>query len=226
MLNYDKSNQLERINGQYIIKEIRSILNFDKGILYTIRELILRPGDSIKKFIREDRNRIVKPITFLIFSTIILTLTNRTFELNLGTIQDEINNTNLGVKKILKWFGENQGFGNILKGVFIGFITKLFFRKSNFNIYEIFVLIFFIIGIVNLIFAFGRIIQSLIGIYYGNISLLFGFLYFAWALGNFFAKNKFLSYMKALLAYLLGSILSYILIVSIGNLLNIYIKSS
>ena len=46
--------ELTRINGQYIIKEIGNVLNINKGILYTVRELILRPGVSIRKFIQED----------------------------------------------------------------------------------------------------------------------------------------------------------------------------
>ena len=221
-----EKNKLERIDWQYIIREIRSVLNFDKGILYTIRELILRPGNCIKQFIREDRNRIVKPIIFLIFSALILTLTNRIFELDIETLQNEFNKVNPGVKKVTNWVGKNQGLGNILEGIFIGFIAKLFFRKSNFNIYEIFVLIFFISGIVNLIFAFCRIVQNLTGSYYGNVSLIFGFIYSTWAIGNFFGGNKILSYSKALLVYLLGSIASFIFIISIGNLINVFIKSS
>ena len=48
--------ELKRIDKEYIISEIGSVLNFDKGILYTIKELLIRPGITIRKFIREDEN--------------------------------------------------------------------------------------------------------------------------------------------------------------------------
>ncbi len=62
--------QLKRINGRYIAEEVGSVINFDKGILYTIRELLVRPGKTIRDFIHNDRNRIVKPI-YLCYSVLL-----------------------------------------------------------------------------------------------------------------------------------------------------------
>ena len=49
-------------------------LNFDRGILYTVRELLLRPGKTVRQFIQEDRNRLVKPIVFIIVCSLIYSL--------------------------------------------------------------------------------------------------------------------------------------------------------
>jgi hypothetical protein len=38
---------LRRIDGTYIINEISSVIFLDKGILYTIKELLIRPGDTV-----------------------------------------------------------------------------------------------------------------------------------------------------------------------------------
>ena len=46
---------LKRIDGKYIWDEIRSVLNFDKGIFYTIKELFIRPGDTVREFLIYDR---------------------------------------------------------------------------------------------------------------------------------------------------------------------------
>jgi hypothetical protein len=35
--------ELKRIDKNYIFSEIESVLNFDKGILYTVKELLIRP---------------------------------------------------------------------------------------------------------------------------------------------------------------------------------------
>ena len=60
-----------QINGQYVLKEISSVLNFKKGIFYTIKELVTQPGQSVKTFIHNDRNRLVKPIIFIIITSLI-----------------------------------------------------------------------------------------------------------------------------------------------------------
>ncbi|MEM6298978.1 MAG: DUF3667 domain-containing protein, partial [Bacteroidota bacterium] len=57
---------LKRIDKAYILSEISSVLNLEKGIFYTIKELLIRPGKSIRTFIHEDRTRLVKPIVFII----------------------------------------------------------------------------------------------------------------------------------------------------------------
>ena len=46
--NCGQPTKLKRIDGHYILSEIGSVLNFDKGILFTIRELLLRPGQSVR----------------------------------------------------------------------------------------------------------------------------------------------------------------------------------
>ena len=35
--------ELKRIDKNYIFPEIESVLNFDKGILYTVKEILIRP---------------------------------------------------------------------------------------------------------------------------------------------------------------------------------------
>ncbi|RZJ27416.1 MAG: DUF3667 domain-containing protein, partial [Flavobacterium sp.] len=52
---------LKRIDGHYIIHEIEHVLHFEKGILLTIRELLIRPGQNVREFISENRGRLVKP---------------------------------------------------------------------------------------------------------------------------------------------------------------------
>lgn len=213
----------QRINQKYLIKEISGVFNLEKGFFYTLKELVVRPGQSIQEFLYVDRNRMVKPVIFLIFCTLILTWTHQIFDVDLGNLKGELENLNEGVKSTIKWFQTFEGLNIILRGLFIGFATKLFFWKSRFNIYEIFVLIFYVTGMVNLIFAIVHIFESLYGTINGNISLFIGLAYSIWALGNFFNQKKTISYFKGGLAYFLGMAANYVFIISIGNLINIFI---
>lgn len=42
--------QLKRIDAHYIQHEIVHVLHFESGIFYTIKELLIRPGQNIRMF--------------------------------------------------------------------------------------------------------------------------------------------------------------------------------
>lgn len=51
---------------------------------------------------------------------------------------------------------------------------------------------------------------------YKNILLAISIAYPTWAIGQFFDKQKILSYVKAFLAYMLGYVIFYIALVFVG----------
>ena len=63
-----KATSLKRIDGHYVIHEIEHVLHFERGIFYTIKELFTNPGQIIRNYLSEDRNRLVKPIIFIILT--------------------------------------------------------------------------------------------------------------------------------------------------------------
>ena len=215
---------LARINGQYIVNEIRSVLNFDKGLLYTIRELILRPGVNIRKFIQEDRNRLVKPIIFLIVCSLICTFTQQLLHFEDGYIKADVGDS--AVTKIYEWIRTNLGYANIIMGLFIALWTKVLFRKSGFNIYEILILIFFTMGIGMLVYTLFGIAESLTKLKILHLGSLIGIIYSIWAIGRFFNRHKVSSYIKDFFSYFLGWMTSIILVTAIGILINLINKSS
>ena len=70
---------LKRIHGHYIVHEIEHVLHFERGILYTVRELLTKPGESIRKYLSENRSRLIKPVIFIIVTSLIYTLTSHFF---------------------------------------------------------------------------------------------------------------------------------------------------
>ncbi|MET1260551.1 DUF3667 domain-containing protein [Flagellimonas sp. DF-77] len=219
----ENGSPLERIDGTYIWNEIGSVLNFDKGIFYTIKELILRPGKTVREFLIYDRKRLVKPILFVIFSSLFFVICQQLFGFKTGTASDAIDSP--GVQKAFEWVSENFGFVNILLGFFIGFWIRLFYLKSKFNIYEIFILVFFTIGIGNLIFALYGILESATGWQVNDVALYTALLYSAWAIGNFFNKKSIWSYVKGFLAYIFGTTMGSFLVILIGILIDLMNKN-
>lgn len=207
---YDNTKIPKRIDGKYILSEIISVLNFDKGIFYTIKELVIRPGENIKYFIQKDRSKLVKPITFVIFCSLIYTiaqqyLINKDFLDQFGSGYTNA----IGLKKsvlvdILEWLKKNYGYTNILMSIFIALWIKLFFRKFNYNLFEILTLLLYVLGISTLIYSLFVVLDILTGyrlLYSGGF---IGFIYSSWAIGQFYNQKKVLNYFKGAAANFLG----------------------
>lgn len=211
--------ELKRIDKKYIVAEIGSVLNFDKGIFYTIKELLIRPGITVKKFIREDRNRLVKPVIFIIVSSLVYSLLREILHFEDAYIYYDDLKQSASVT-IFAWIQNNYGYGNLIMGIFIALWTKLLFRKYGYNFYEIIILLCFVMGMGMLILSvFGTIegLTKLKVLDYGGMAFI---IYSSWAVGQFFDKKKFKSYLKALLSYFFGMLTFALVILLIGSLID------
>ncbi len=229
---YDSSEMPKKIDGKYIFNEIVHIFNFDKGIFYTIKELIIRPGKSILYFIQKDRSKLVKPITYILFCSLFYTITQKHLINN-----DFLNvfgrgyNDSLGLKEsalvnILKWTKNNYGYTNILMSIFIALWIKLFFRKFSYNLFEILTLLLYVLGTSTLIYSVFIILDILT-----NYKLLFwggtiGFIYSSYAIAQFYNKNKVLNYFKGAIANFLGMITFYFIPLIVGIIIDIILNSN
>lgn len=211
---------LKKIDGHYIIHEIGHVLHFEGGLLYTIKELMINPGQNVRTYLTKNRNRLVKPIIFIIITSLIYSVLNNFFH-----IEDEYVNYNFpgetATSSIFKWIQEHYGYANIIMGVFIALWAKLFFRKSPFNIFEILILLCFIMGMAMLIYSVFAIIQGLTNTNLMQIAGILGILYSAWAIGDFFIGRKVVSYIKALLAYLLGMLTFSLTAIILGVIIDL-----
>lgn len=215
---------LKRINGHYIIHEIEHVLHFERGILYTIKELLTNPGQNVRNYISENRSRLVKPIIFIIVTSLVYTLVNHFFHIEDGYVKfNEAQKTTTGL--IFKWVQEHYGYANIIMGIFIAFWIKLFFRKYDFNFFEILILLCFVMGMGMLIFAFFALFQGLTKIDLMQVAGLIGFAYCTWAIGQFFDKKKPLNYVKAFASYVLGMITSMLFAILLGTLIDLIFKN-
>ena len=210
-----KVKTLDRIDGEYIWSEISSVINFDKGIFYTIRELTIKPGNTIREFLLYDRKRIVKPMIFLIVCSLVYTIFQQIFHfedeyVSAGGFGDS------AISKVFNWIQKNYGYANLLMSIFIAGWVKLFFRKYEYNFYEIIILLCFIMGIGMLIYTTFGILESITKTKILQIGAILGFIYTAWSIGHFFDKNKIINYLKGLFAYILGMITFYFLAVILG----------
>jgi len=207
--NCGKPASLKRIDGGYIFREIANFFYAEKGWLYTTRRLFATPGESVRQYLTEERSRFIKPITFLIITSLIYTLIVHFFHFDAETFQAQISvdsdpeMQNMGLR-ITNWIIDNNGYAHIIIGFLMAFWLKLFFKKSGYNLFEFFVLICFLTGITSLLSSVIFIIQGVTNLNLIYIEILITTTYNIWAIAHFFDKKKTGNYIKAFLTYLMG----------------------
>jgi hypothetical protein len=216
--------QIKRVDSHYVLHEIQHILHFEKGILYTVKELLIRPEKSIKEFIADDRSRLVKPVVFIIITSLIYTITAHFFHIEKEYIEySEAKSTTVGV--IFGWVQSHYGYANIIMGLFIAFWLKIFFKKYGYNFFELLILLCFVVGMGMLIFTVFAVLQGITKIDLTKTSGIVEVCYCTWAIGQFFDKKKIGSYLKALAAFMLGIITVYITIGLLSAVIDSFVKS-
>jgi hypothetical protein len=223
--------QLKRIDGHYILHEIEHLIHFERGVLYTIKELLIRPGKTVREFISDNRNRLVKPIIFIIITSLIYTLVIHFFhDKSSELIKIQVDEggpakpVGIGVGlSLFKWAQQHYGYFNILWGLFVAFWAKIFFRKYPYNYFEIMILLCFVQGIFMLILTFDAVFVNVTHLKF-RVGSALSLAYVTWAIGDFFDKKKLINYVKALASYMLGLITLVLLLVSIASLIDLIVK--
>jgi hypothetical protein len=108
----------------------------------------------------------------------------------------------------INWMIEYHGYASIIAGFFVACWVKIFFGKSGYNLFEIFVLFCYIVGISALIISVFVILQGLTRLNFIPVySSLFDWMYYTWAIGQFFGRKKVSNYIKAFISSIMGFLL-------------------
>lgn len=211
--------RLPRVDGRYIWREIASILNLDRRIVYTVKELLLRPGMSVRGFLHEDRDRLVKPIVFIVLTSLIYMLARYFFPFvdplfdtkSIGEPEDSI------VVAMFEWIQSNYGYANMLMAGFVAGWIRLLFRKQPYNYSEIIVLLCYVMGMSMLFDAiFGLVGRGLRLPGATRVGSLLGILYISWGIACFFDRRKKWNYFKGFVAYQHGLFCFIVVAVSLA----------
>ena len=215
--------KLKRIDAHYIQHEIEHLLHFERGFLYTVKELVLRPGKSIREYLNDNRSRLVKPVVFIIVTSLIYTIVATIFHIEnsfIGFKEEAITNTGL----IFNWIEKHYGYTNIIMGVFVAFWIKIFFKKYGYNFFEIIIQWCFVMGIGMLICTLQVVLVATTKIDFGQITGMILLAYSVWAIGQTLDKSKKSNYLKAFLAFMLGCATFILFVILLGSFLNLFTK--
>lgn len=140
--NCGQSAETHEINIHYVWHDIQhGLLHFDKGILYSGKELFTRPGHSIREFIEGKRIRHFKPISLVIVLATLYGFLYHYFHIDLMSNPSE-NPAEAGfdMKSFNEWTGTHYAWVTLATIPFYTIGTSIAFRKQGYNIAEYFIL--------------------------------------------------------------------------------------
>jgi hypothetical protein len=127
----------QRINVQYILTELqRGLLYFDRGLMYSFRELFSRPGHSIREFLEGKRVRHFKPISMLIILSTFYGLGYHLLGIDAFSEVDNTNNLREGMLLFEGWMETHYSLMELLYLPAFAISSYLAFLRGGYNLIE------------------------------------------------------------------------------------------
>lgn len=144
-----QSSHTGRLNFHYIWHELQhSVLHVDKGIFYTIKQMVVRPGYAIKDYLNGKRINHFKPFSFIIILGTIYSFLVHFFNLYPEAhIFEDINNGVESQSKIVfEWLYAHYSLIMLVMLPVSALSSYLTFRKSGYNYVEHVIIYSYITG--------------------------------------------------------------------------------
>jgi len=152
-----KSNT-NRITLTAILHQVpHSVLNIDKGLLFTFIQLTYRPGKAISDYLHGKRAQYFSPIAYLLFlcaaSSFIIHITTEYLHLHYSF------SSRLLFPDIAEFFSRYPALMLCILTPFITFWAWLFNRHRQYNYWEVFILNIYLIAQFNIFFIVDNLLK-------------------------------------------------------------------
>lgn len=128
-----------KINWHFLWHDIQhGLLHFDKGILYSIKQLYTRPGNAIREFIEGKRVRHFKPLSLVVVLATLYGVLYHYFDIQLVRVTST--DSNIDYFKINEWVSHHFSWITIATIPIFTLGTYICFRKQGYNFVEYFIL--------------------------------------------------------------------------------------
>jgi|TARA_B110000908_G_C10090039_1_gene373610 hypothetical protein len=227
--NCGQKSNTHRINSNYLIEEItNNVLQVNRGIFFTIKQLAFKPGHNIREFLDGKRKYHFRPLAFVLLASAIYVLTTlftgeKTIlgEILSGMIRAASDN---GFEKsllanTLNWLSNNFGYSTVLLLPFFSFASYISFIKRKYNFIEHLIINCFITGqqiIIYLIFVILVFTFNIDSYYAQIIPFIIATLYTFWTFIQFFEGKIFIKILLTIITYILNIILIAAVVYSCG----------
>ena len=223
--------RVDRLTLSSFLEEIsESIFQVNRGLFYTIKSLIIRPGHTIREFLNGQRKYYFKPIAFiLLLSTFYFLITKilgattllenaiSGFRRGAESQSDHLHNAVI-LEFSTEWFTNNFAYSNLLliPALSIASYISFYGRKQNFL--EHMVINSYIGGQQTIFYAFFTIFdfvvkQSDLGV---TLAFVISIVYRFWTFIQFYqTENKIYTALRLVLTYI---VFYFIIMIFLGTL--------
>lgn len=231
--NCSQKADTHRFTINHLLHEFfHAFTHTDKGILFLIKELAVRPGQTIREYTAGKRKKYFNPITFLLIASAlqlfaikktdifhrytesVYNVTQQLVKASGAKISNsrEMDELKTGADASMTTMLENNKIITLLFIPALGFLTWLFFRKSKFNYAENLILNIMISAELSIFFLFACILPFIIFpsyvILWMILFLLINSLYSIIVYKRFFHQRWFISIVKGLAIQIIFMILT------------------
>ena len=216
-----QSTRVGKITFKSISQDaFQGIFYIKNGFLFTVRELFLRPGETIQNYLDGQRKRYFKPMVYVIVlsslyyisvhlagkTTLFETLISGLIENSESIINIDINDDKVKVPGILIWFSKNHAYFTLLTIPLFALASFISFLGLKVNYLEHIVLNLYCTAQQTLIYAcfilINTVFKSEILDYMPSI---FGGLYLFFVYWKFFKNgNRFFNVLRTLTACIIS----------------------
>jgi hypothetical protein len=223
--NCGQATKTEEIDFHYFLHQIQhGLFHLDKGILYTIKQMFIRPGHSIREYIEGKRVKHYKPIAFIFFTATVYVLLVHFVKENtfLDGISVQSGDKQPGKIDVLgtsfNWLKNHYAIATLMFIPILSLSSFWAFRKSGYNYFKHIVLNSFIAGQRTVLYIILVPILKLISDpdikdIFQNGMLFLGIVLTFWAFLQFFDKySKTRTFFLTILTYCLFVFLIFLII--------------
>lgn len=127
-----------KINAHFLWHDLQhGLLHFDKGVLYSLKQLFTRPGHSVREFIEGKRVKHFKPLSLVVVLATVYGLLYHYFHINFFP---DASDPNLDYIEFNEWTATHFSWLTIATIPVYTIGTYTVFRNQGYNFVELFVL--------------------------------------------------------------------------------------
>ncbi|MHA3786639.1 DUF3667 domain-containing protein [Flavobacterium hauense] len=178
--NCGQPAHLHPINAKYIWHDVQhGLFHFDYGIFYTLWQLLIRPGHTVREYIQGKRIAHFAPVSLVLIMATLYGFIYHLFDINTFrySTSEEVNYNNVN-----EWLGHHFSLFTLVTIPYYAFFSWLFFIRRGYNFSEHIVLNCFLasqrlcISILAIPFLYYAKSKEEIAIITGILTLIYLFL--------------------------------------------------
>lgn len=207
----------ERITFSYLWEKVMAVLNFEKGLPFTIWQFAVYPGKAAKEYLFGDRKKFMDPVKFTVLAIAIGTYIlvkhmaqqESPFEAMIPTEDEKMRE---GVTYLGQLFGEYYNVFLFLNIPLYALMTKILFKKKELYFAEHLVINAYLYAVATYSTIFFLPFPKEWGMITMNIFSILVSIYIVWAYKKIFEEGWFDTIGKGIIVLFVASMLYFFIV--------------